>query len=193
MSGYRNQLEDYLKTLDIKADRVLDVGGAANPVNRRVRSWDVKEYLIADNGLEDARVDFKLLDLNDKQQDARGKESSSFDLIFCLEVMEYIYNPAQAIKNISNIIKIGGLFYVTFPFIYSIHEPKQADYLRYTKQGAIKLLENNGFKILEIIPRIMTPLGEASWNLFVSQEGMHTAKGVNHNELGCIIKAQKCI
>jgi len=60
MSHYRNQLEEYLKTLDIKADRVLDVGGASNPVKSRVSSWNVKEYKIVDNGLEDGDYDYEI-------------------------------------------------------------------------------------------------------------------------------------
>ena len=63
MSNYRDQLESYLKTLDIKADRVLDVGGAALLVKDRVKSWDVEEYKIADNNIEQGESDF-YIDLN---------------------------------------------------------------------------------------------------------------------------------
>lgn len=197
MSKYRDQLEAYLKTLDIKADRVLDVGGAALPVKNRVRSWDVKEYHIWDNGLEERDkshiIDYGI-DINVPWPDRRKGVHpyiKNYDIAFCLEVFEYVYNPILAVKNIYGILSTGGLLYITFPFIYPVHNPKENDYLRYTRNGAIKLLNVGGFKILNVIPRLMSPSGMTQWKQFTDCEGMHSARGVEHNELGVIIKAQK--
>lgn len=159
-SYYRQQLEDYLKTLDIKADRVLDVGGASNPVKGRVGSWDVKEYKFLDNTQEvpcgGLTVDYRF-DLNDAigySYDPTETEAR-FDVAFCLEVMEYIYNPEQALENISHCLRLGGTLYITFNSLYPPHNPIEHDYLRHTKQGAVKLLETAGFKIEQIIPRVI--------------------------------------
>jgi len=152
MSHYRNQLEEYLKTLDIKADRVLDVGGASNPVKSRVSSWNVKEYKIVDNGLEDGDYDYEI-ELNGHIYNLPIKQRCN--IVFCLEVMEYIYNPLNSLLNINNFITKGGTLYITFPTLYPVHNPYNNDYLRYTKFGAIKLLEEAGFKIEEIVPRTM--------------------------------------
>jgi len=155
MSFYRDQLEAYLSKLDIKADRVLDVGGASNPVKSRVKSWEVKEYDILDNGLEEGKSDIKY-DLNKdiiKHWEDTGIQQH--DIVFCLEVMEYIYDPMIAIKNLHWLTKKGGTLYITFPTLYPVHNPYNNDYLRYTKFGAIKLLEEAGFKIEEIVPRTM--------------------------------------
>ena len=178
MSNYRDILEAYLKTLDIKADRVLDVGGAALPVKGRVKSFDVKEYDILDLPNYDLNYRFTLT-------------KQSVDIVFCLEVMEYIFNPFIAIENLGRLLVDGGILYITFQFLYPVHNPKEADYMRYTKQGAIKLLNEEGFKILKVIPRTMTPEGQVLIRQFRIAEGMHAAKGVVHNELGVIIKAQK--
>ena len=196
MSNYRDQLESYLKTLDIKADRVLDVGGAAKPVKDRVKDWQVKEYHILDNGLEERDqshiIDYTF-DINfewpDRSNDVNPYREN-YDYVFCLEVFEYVFNPIQAIKNLYSVLKPKGILYITFPFIYPIHEPKDYDYLRYTKTGVIKLLEMAGFKILEI-PRVMNLKGFEYWKEFIKAEGMHAAKGINHNELGWIIKCVK--
>ena len=88
MSRYREVLEEYLKTLNIKADRVLDVGGASNPVKSRVKSWEVDECKIADSGLEDGEYDIGM-DLNTIDI-VNLNLLSNFNIIFCLEVMEYI-------------------------------------------------------------------------------------------------------
>jgi SAM-dependent methyltransferase len=188
ISNYRDQLESYLKTLDIKADRVLDVGGAAKPVRDRVKSWKVGEYKILDNGLEKGEYDFSY-DLN---KFAIQKLSiGTFNIIFCLEVMEYIYDPFVAIKNISEVTKENGLLYISFPFVYPYHEPKESDFTRYTCDGAARLLGVNGLKIIETTTRKMTEAGNIAWRQFIQAEGMHAAKGVAHNQLGWIIKAQK--
>lgn len=49
MSSYfRQKLESYLKTLDVKADRVLDVGGSQLSIKGRTKSFQVKELLTLD-------------------------------------------------------------------------------------------------------------------------------------------------
>ncbi len=201
MSNYRDQLESYLKTLDIKTDRVLDVGGASNPIKGRTKSWEVKDCAIVDNKTENVDEPDIFFDIGEPLKEngfiIQSEEGGAFfgnpeaNIIFCLEVMEYIYDPVRASKNLNNLLKEDGILYITFPFIYSIHQPVEADYMRYTKQGAIKLLSKAGFKILDIIPRTMTPEGQALMRQFRIAEGMHAAKKIVHNELGWIIKCQK--
>jgi len=48
MSTVRIQLENWLKTIDVKADRVLDAGGSEKSIKGRTKSFDVKELLILD-------------------------------------------------------------------------------------------------------------------------------------------------
>lgn len=172
MSIYRDQLENFLKTLDIKADRVLDVAGASNPVRDRVRSWDVKEYYILDNELEPRKewIHYRQ-DMNEqiKRTPELIKSWNPYDLVFCLELMEYIYDPVQVIKNLRLLCADGGKLIITFPFIYPNHNPVGYDYLRYTKQGAIKLLYNGGFIIDDVIPRQMKD--PMAWNIFARGEG----------------------
>lgn len=195
-SYYRQQLEEYLKTLDIKAERVLDVGGSQLSIKDRVKTWDVQEYKVLDladpHKGEKPNIEW---DLNEpiattdigKWYQFVGVEE--FDVMFCLEVMEYIFNPVVACKNLEFLLKPGGLLYITFPFVYPVHEPREDDVLRYTRRGAIKLLENAGFEIEEIVPRTTKALSLAQ---FYSAEKMRAAKGYEyHEEVGVIIKARK--
>ena len=199
MSYYRDQLEDYLSGQHIVADRVLDVGGAAKPVKNRVASWDVKQYTIVDNELEEA-VESPLvnLDLNypypwrdftkieNAKLSQRQLAEGGFDLVFCLEVMEYIFDPMTAIQNISSWMKEGGKLIISFPFVYPVHKPIEADFLRYTPQGATKLLAANGLKTEAIHSRI-----DRSGKLleFYKADGMHV--GGNAHVTGVIIEARK--
>lgn len=198
MSRYRDILESYLKTLEIKADSVLDVGGAAKPVKDRVKSWDVKEYKILDNGLENIGYNYKG-DLNNFLGKLRALLIYSeisvdivFDIAFCLEVFEYIYNPVQAVKNLNDLLKNNGILYITFPSTYPPHNPIGFDYLRYTKQGATKLLESNGFKIINIFPRRMAD--PMLYMQHLKAEGYKYRGGEEAGTLfdaGYIIEAQK--
>jgi SAM-dependent methyltransferase len=174
MSYYRDQLERWLSTIDVKADNVLDIGGAANPVKDRVKSWEVGTYRIADNFLEkpkDDSIPIYEYDLNEEGI----VDETDWDVIFCLEVFEYIYDPHVALDNIQTMLGNEGKAYISFPSIYPVHEPKEYDYLRFTRQGIVRLLDIVGFSEWKILPRIAT-IGKEALGQFYSFEGMHPVK-----------------
>jgi len=187
MSYYRKQLEEWLGTLEVSAESVLDVGGAQLPVNKRVKKWDVKEYNIIDLAEPHKGDKPKIeLDLNWHPQ----APLPSAEVVFCLEVMEYIWNPAVAAYNLYEMVKPGGKLYITFPFVYPQHEPLKDDVLRYTKRGAEVLLTSMGFVIEKVIPR--HTLVPGSLSRFYGHEGMRAAKhDANHEEVGYIIIAKR--
>lgn len=152
MSVYRNSLEAYLKTLDVEADSVIDVAGASNPVSKRVRSWRVNNYDVLDNELERQQIGIDIKHDMNEPIDER-KVVKSYDMVFCLELMEYVWNPVQACINLRWFCKPDSRLIITFPFVYPNHNPVGFDMMRYTKQGAQKLLTYTGFVIDEIIPR----------------------------------------
>ena len=149
----RQQLEKWLKTLDIKADKVIDIGGSQLPIKDRTKSWNVKEYLILDltQPHECKQTPDFVCDLNFDYTNCLNEHNA--DMAFCLEVMEYIFNPVQALKNINCVLKNAGILYISFPFIYPIHPPHGKDYLRYTIHGATKLLDETGFSIEHVTHR----------------------------------------
>lgn len=193
-SYYRKQLEEWLKTIDVKAKRVLDVGGSQLPIKNRVQSWAVEDYKILDlkkphqGNPPDicANID-DIIIINEK-----GNYYRSFDIIFCLEVMEYVINPMRVIGNIGMFIKHKGTLYISFPFIYPIHEPIENDYLRYTRKGIEKLLNENNFEIVNIIPR--TEKGNLKIMDWFFSEKMRPSKNYhNHNEVGYLVEARSRI
>ena len=146
MSSFtRIQLEDYLKTIDVKANRVLDVGGSQNSIKGRTKSWDVKEYKILD--LETPHECKQKPDIvGDLNKVALGRDYyinlyEYFDTAFCLEVSEYWWNPFIALDNIKWLLKKDGILYLSTHFLYPVHNPVVDDYLRYTPRGITKLLE----------------------------------------------------
>jgi len=108
-SNYRLQLEDWLKTLDVKADTVYDIGGKQKPVKGRTKSWEVNEYKI---------LDLPEFDVQEEMSTSQVVRYEKADLIFCLEVFEYLIYPSGAMYNISYLLNEGGTAYISFAFIY---------------------------------------------------------------------------
>lgn len=181
MGSYtRKQLERWLKTIDVKADKVYDVGGDQQSIIKRVRSWDVKEYKV---------LDLPDFDLNLEMTDKLIENCIQADVVFCIEVSEYLWNPVQAMKNLNTILKKGGILYMSFHFIYTIHAPRGTDYLRYTPDGVEKLLKETGFSLDDAEYRYS--VGDGDFEKQFKKEGMHLLAGVNNNLIGFLIKAKK--
>lgn len=189
-SSYRSSLEYWLKELDVRAERCLDIGGSQLPARGRTKSWDVKEYLIAD--LEKPHADSKqpevFMDINWPMTEELVDQMFKFDLVFCLEVFEYIWNPALAVRNIANCMSDNGSAWVTFPSFYPLHNPIEDDALRYMPGGIRKLAEFADLTIEEMIPR--RPETSALQNAW-SAERMRAAKGQDHAFTGWIVKLRK--
>lgn len=184
-SSYRLELDKWLSGLDVKANRVLDLGGSQLPVKGRTRSWDVKEYLIAD--LPQPHVNSPAPDI-----EADLNESwhiiPRYDLIFCLEVFDYVYDPRTAFNNIASSLNNGGTAWVTFPMFYPHHQPIDDDALLYKEGGIRKLAALSGLTIEEIIKRRPeSNLLDQFWRV----ERMRAAKGYDHNVTGFIVRFKK--
>ncbi|CAB4151552.1 hypothetical protein UFOVP585_24 [uncultured Caudovirales phage] len=187
-SSYRRSLEAWLKDLDVTAKVVFDIGGSQLPVNNRVKSWKVgKSYIIdmesphKESPAPDFPADLNLpFDLTIKA-----------DLIFCLEVFEYIYDPFTALVNIRDLLVnhgvVKGRAYISFPFAYPVHEPREDDSLRYTEYGIKKLCDAVGLTIINMISRRSDTdaLAQA-----YAIERMRPAKGYDHSIIGWIVEVR---
>ena len=191
-SSYRDELNRWLEQLDVKADRVLDIGGSQKSLKPRVKSWEVGQLRIADlpNPHENSPKPDIELDLNADILDHKIfiDDYEGYDLIFCLEVFEYVWSPRDAMQTISDLLKNGGHAWVTFPSIYPVHEPVKDDALRYMPGGIEKLAQATGLVVDRMIPR--RPESRL-FESFVSAERMRAAKGVDHHFTGFIVRFKK--
>lgn len=186
-SSYRNSLDNWLKGLDVIADRVLDIGGSQLPVKGRTRTWDVLEYLIADLPQPHIGSPEPDIELDINQRD-NSIVYQTYDLIFCLEVFEYVYDPVTAIRNIANRLSGDGSAWVTFPSFYPLHQPIEDDALRYMPGGIEKLAASAGLTIKQMLPRRPeTNALQQAW----SAERMRAAKGEDHAFTGWIVEFTK--
>lgn len=187
-SSYRNSLDEWLKQLNVKANRVMDIGGSQLPIKGRTMYWHVKEYKIAD--LPDPHVNSPkpdiAFDLNEEIFDIH--EFKPYDLIFCLEVFDYIWNPAKAMKNIADLLIEGGTAWVSFPSFYPLHQPVEDDALRYMPAGIVKLAEFAELSVEQMIKRRPeTDMLMQTWRV----ERMRAAKHEDHEFTGFICEFKK--
>ena len=180
MSFTRQQLEKWIGEIEVKADLVYDVGGSQKSIKDRVKYWDVKEYKVLDLPKWDLNYDWG--DVNYVDIIARDPGN----IVFCIEVSEYLFNPVQALENISRYLMEGGILYMSFHFVYPIHNPKGTDYLRYTPDGVKRLLKETGFKVVEMVDRE----SRVDFKQIYKAEGMHTMD-IDNNIIGTLVKAIK--
>lgn len=187
MSSYsRQQLEEYLKTLEINCKRVCDIGGSANPVKNRVKSWEVKQYDIVDNENEKTLHEKWTQPTIYADINKRWDITNYYDVVFMIEVSEYLYDPYQALKNIYKMLKKGGKAYISFHFIYPIHQPVENDYLRYTPKWIEKVSNEIGFSECKIKERKFNI--PDTFRQLTAIEGMRPAKNMSHNMQGFIVE-----
>jgi len=103
-----------------------------------------------------------------------------FDRIICLAILEHVYNPFNAVKNLHKILKKKGIIFGYVPFIYYYHAPedlKFQDFFRFTRDSLSYLFKD--FKKLEIFPirgRISTTLNilfAGRWKKYVEKLGIN--------------------
>lgn len=188
-SSSRQQLESWLATIDVAAVSVLDIGGSQKPVKGRTKSWDAHSYKILDlpsPHIDSPKPDFAA-DINEPWSKTDFVIFQA-DVVFCLEVFDYVWNPAVAFKNIAGAIYPDGKAYVSFPFIYPHHNPIEDDALRYAGPVIGKLAQYAGLSVASLEPR------RANTNLLertYAAEGMRAAKGFDHSVTGWLAEFRK--
>ncbi len=71
-------------------------------------------------------------------------KNDSFDNAFGTEVLEHCPEPEVVLKEVYRVLKPGGLFFFTVPFLWNLHEVPNDEY-RYTPFALKRHLSNSGF------------------------------------------------
>jgi len=73
----------------------------------------------------------------------------SVDTVLATELLEHCTNPDIILKEVFRVLKPGGDFIFTVPFVWNIHLVPYDEY-RYTPFSLKRLLDNSGFKNIEL-------------------------------------------
>ena len=129
--------------------RMLDIGCGKMPYREYILANSaVREYIGLD--IESARI----YDENvrpDYTWDGKIMpfEEASFDCAFATEVLEHCPDPEIVIKETQRVLKPGGIFFFTVPFLWNLHEVPNDEY-RYTPFSLERHLTNSGFQNIDI-------------------------------------------
>ncbi|MDG5492246.1 class I SAM-dependent methyltransferase [Psychroserpens sp. SPM9] len=78
------------------------------------------------------------------------REDASFDAIMCIEVLEHVVNPKEAIAEFTRLLKPGGTLIITAPFCSLTHFAPYHFYSGFNSFFYETELEKNGFEIVNI-------------------------------------------
>lgn len=78
-------------------------------------------------------------------------EDSQFQTIIATEVLEHCPYPEVVLKEIYRVLKKDGVFFLTVPFLWNLHEIPNDEY-RYTPYSLERHLRNSGFNKVELKP-----------------------------------------
>jgi len=173
MSKSREQLNEFLSHIDIQGKSVLDVGVQDKPAKNRTKG-EAKEYWTLD--IDQSWNPDIVGDLNLPWEDFVTKvwqAREKVDVVFCLETLEHCWDPVQALKNMANVLKSGGIMYVSTPFINPHHDTH--DYLRFTNEWYRDVMPRVGLKVANIRERTATA-GKGLLVAFYEAEGLRVSK-----------------
>lgn len=74
-------------------------------------------------------------------EDLAAVGDASVEVVICVEVLEHVRHPHQAIAELFRILKPGGLVVGSVPFILGIHD-HPIDYFRFTRFGLLQLFSD---------------------------------------------------
>lgn len=130
--------------------KVLDSGCGSMPYKNLILSnTKVKDYVGLDieSGLnyEGIKADF-IWDGNKMPFD-----DATFDVVLSTEVLEHVPNTESYLLEVKRVLKPGGLFFFTVPFLMSLHEVPH-DYYRFTPYSLEMIFKKVGFRDVKINP-----------------------------------------
>ena len=140
-------LEAMQRNVPFLEGRFLDVGCGIMPYKDLLTQSPsrIEEYIGLDIETEIYRAE---VDLRWDGQTI-PLEDASVDSAMATEVLEHCPEPLVVLKEIRRVLKPGGAFFFTVPYIWPLHDAPW-DFYRYTPFSLKKLLAEAGFEDLEI-------------------------------------------
>lgn len=143
-------IKNIAKKYDVKDKKLLDVGAGHQPYKRFF-----KQLIYSSCDSESVIKEMKYNTLNAKHDfycninEKIPVIDEAYDYILCSEVLEHVYNPDNVIREMSRILKIEGLIFITAPQCGGEHMLPH-NYFNYLGPGLEYLLKKNNLKPIKI-------------------------------------------
>lgn len=152
-----NWLKSQLESIP-SGHRILDAGAGTTRYRKycehlKYVSQDFGQYDGQGDGegLQTGSFDQSLLDIVCDIVDI-PEETDSFDAVMCIEVLEHVPAPVDALKELARLLKPGGTLIVTAPFCSITHYAPYFFQTGYSRYFYEHWLGEFGFEIEEITP-----------------------------------------
>jgi len=126
----------------------LDVGCGRMPYKSLILAapGKVKRYIGMDLRADLGHPAYAQLNEPDLDWDGRTipLDTSTVDCALATEVFQYFQNVELVMREVIRVLKPGGLFFFTLPFLWPLHDAP-IDQFRYTPFALKRLLEQAGF------------------------------------------------
>ncbi len=142
---------------------LIDIGCGRMPYRK-----EIIEFVTNYDGL-DLEQTIKEIKYVCDAQDMNIVLDQSYHTAICLEVLEHVQNPQKVLNEINRVLKPQGMLILSVPHLSRLHNVPN-DYYRFTSYGISFLLEQAGFKVLEMRTRgkLFTFLGHQLSTLLLS-------------------------
>jgi len=121
------EVERFIKSLDCSRIDALEISGAGSKGRYSFRSYRNTDY-----------PDYDVC--------AGPLAREQFDLVIAEQVFEHVLRPDLAAGNVYRMLRPGGSFVISTPFLLKVHG-HPSDLYRWTEQGMRQLLETAGFSV----------------------------------------------
>ena len=174
--GNQPRFTDFLRKLNNKSARVLDVGCGMGTYRHEINRLGSYTGMDFDPALKpEVLCNFNI--------ESFPFPDNSFDFVFSDSVLEHVMNPLAVMDEVYRVMKPGGCGYLLVPFHYKAHGAPW-DFFRYSKAGVHLLLRQ--FTAVEIYPigGSLSVLCHILWNYARVLDRLHMLLG---NAYRCVI------
>ena len=127
---------------------ILDVGSGTQKYRKHLEKYfqyescDIPEIFMSD---------FRNLQTHICSVENLTMPNNSYDVSFCMMVLEHVSDPKKAVSELARVTKQDGVIYLSTNFMYPRHGKPQ-DYFRFTEEGLRVLASSANLKIESIFP-----------------------------------------